>query len=176
MGKVDLFVQRLNDVLQALPTLIMAMAVVAALGASMLNVIIAIALVNIPVSLRVMRGSVISIREADHVMAARAIGCSHVRLALVHIFPNCLAPFIVILTAKLGAVILVEAALSFLGLGVSESTPSWGGMLSRFGAEFARVSPWLVLSPGVAISITVIAFNLFGDAIRDVLDPKLRGV
>lgn len=175
MGKLDLVVQRVVDILQALPTLIMAMVVVAALGPSLMNTTLAIGLVMIPQSTRVVRSSTIAIRETEYITAARSVGAGDLRILLLHIMPNTLAPFIVLVTALLGAAILTEAALSFLGLGVPEPTPAWGSMLSKFGGEYARQTPWIVLSPGIAISIVVISFNLWGDALRDILDPRLRG-
>ena len=175
MGKLDLVVQRVVDILQALPTLIMAMVVVASLGPSLMNTTLAIGLVMIPQATRVVRGSTIAIRETEYVTAAKSVGAGGFRILLLHIMPNTLAPFIVLVTALLGAAILTEAALSFLGLGVPEPTPAWGSMLSKFGGEYARQTPWIVLSPGIAISIVVIAFNLWGDALRDILDPRLRG-
>ena len=175
LGKLDLLVQRIVDMLQALPTLVMAMVVVAALGPSLMNTTLAIGIVMIPQAVRVVRASTISIRETDYISAARAIGASDSRIVLVHVLRNTVAPFIVLATALLGAAVLTEASLSFLGLGVPEPTPAWGSMLSKFGAEYARQTPWIVLSPGIAISVAVVAFNLWGDALRDILDPRLRG-
>ena len=175
LGVLDLGVQRVVDVLQALPTLIMAMVVVAALGPSLTNTTLALGIVMIPQAVRVVRASTITIRETEYITAARAIGASDMRIIVLHTMPNAVAPFIVLATALLGAAVLTEASLSFLGLGVPEPTPAWGSMLSKFGAEYARQTPWIVLSPGIAISITVIAFNLWGDALRDILDPRLRG-
>ena len=175
LGPLDLIVQRVVDVLQALPTLIMAMVVVAALGPSLMNTTLALGIVMIPQAVRVVRASTISIRETEYITAARAIGASDLRIVILHTMPNAVAPFIVLATALLGAAVLTEASLSFLGLGVPEPTPAWGSMLSKFGAEYARQTPWIVLSPGIAISVTVIAFNLWGDALRDILDPRLRG-
>ena len=175
LGKLDLLVQRIVDMLQALPTLVMAMAVVAALGPSLMNTTLAIGIVMIPQAVRVVRASTISIRETDYISAARAIGASDSRIVLVHVLRNAVAPFIVLATALLGAAVLTEASLSFLGLGVPEPTPAWGSMLSKFGAEYARQTPWIVLSPGIAISVAVVAFNLWDDALRDILDPRLRG-
>ena len=147
----------------------------AALGPSIENVIFAISIPIIPRAARVIRASVLSIREMQYVEAARAIGLRHLRIAFRHILPNTIGPFIVLGTAQLGSAILVEAALSFLGLGVPEPYPSWGRMLSVSAAEYAQKAPWLVLFPGIAISLAVFGSNLLGDALRDTLDPRLRG-
>jgi len=173
-GWVDLILQRIIDVLQALPLLAMALLMAASLGPSLHNTIIAIAVALIPSSARVVRASTLSLREQAFVEAARAVGMSELRIALCHILPNTLAPMIVIATAQLSAVILIEAALSFLGLGVPEPYPSWGRMLSQSAAEYMRTAPWLVIFPGLAISLVVFGTNLLGDAVRDLLDPRQR--
>ena len=147
----------------------------AALGPSLTNVIIAISVPIIPRAARVIRSSVLSIREMQYVEAARALGLGHLRLAFRHVMPNTIGPFIVLTTAQLGSAVLVEASLSFLGLGVPEPYPSWGRMLSVSAAEYARNAPWLVLFPGITISLAVFGSNLLGDALRDTLDPRLRG-
>ena len=139
------------------------------------NVVIAISIPIIPRAARVIRASVLSIREMQYIEAARALGLTHLRIAFRHVLPNTVGPFIVLVTAQLGAAILVEAALSFLGLGVPEPYPSWGRMLSVSAAEYAQKAPHLVLFPGLAISLAVFGSNLFGDALRDKLDPRLRG-
>jgi len=174
-GKVDLVSQRVMDILQGLPLLVLALVMSASLGPSVQNVVIAISIPIIPRAARVIRSSVLSIREMQYVEAARAIGLRHLRIAFRHILPNTIGPFIVLCTAQLGSAILVEAALSFLGLGVPEPYPSWGRMLSVSAAEYAQKAPWLVLFPGVAISLAVFGSNLLGDALRDTLDPRLRG-
>ena len=174
-GKTDLLSQRLLDILQGLPLLVLALVMSAALGPSLGNVIIAISVPIIPRAARVIRSSVLSIREMQYVEAARAVGLRHLRIAFRHILPNTIGPFIVLCTAQLGSAILVEAALSFLGLGVPEPYPSWGRMLSVSAAEYAQKAPWLVLFPGLAISLAVFGSNLLGDALRDTLDPRLRG-
>ena len=174
-GKTDLIVQRLLDILQGLPLLVLALVMTASLGPSVQNVIIAISIPIIPRASRVIRASVLSIREMQYVEAARALGLRHLRIAFRHVLPNTIGPFIVLTTAQLGSAILVEAALSFLGLGVPEPYPSWGRMLSVSAAEYAQKAPWLVLFPGVAISLAVFGSNLLGDALRDTLDPRLRG-
>ena len=174
-GKTDLVAQRLLDILQGLPLLVLALVMSAALGPAIHNVVIAISIPIIPRAARVIRSSVLSIREMQYVEAARALGVRHLRIAFRHILPNTVGPFIVLCTAQLGSAILVEATLSFLGLGVPEPYPSWGRMLSVSAAEYAQKAPHLVLFPGVAISLAAFGSNLLGDALRDVLDPRLRG-
>jgi peptide/nickel transport system permease protein len=174
-GKTDLIAQRLLDILQGLPLLVLALVMSAALGPSIHNVIIAISIPIVPRASRIIRASVLSIREMQYIEAARALGLRHLRIAFRHVLPNTIGPFIVLVTAQLGAAILVEAALSFLGLGVPEPYPSWGRMLSVSAAEYAQKAPHLVLFPGIAISLAVFGSNLFGDALRDTLDPRLRG-
>jgi peptide/nickel transport system permease protein len=174
-GKTDLITQRVLDILQGLPLLVLAMVVSAALGPAIQNVVIAISVPIIPRAARVIRSSVLSIREMQYVEAARALGVRHLRIAFRHILPNTVGPFIVLGTAQLGSAILVEATLSFLSLGVPEPYPSWGRMLSVSATEYAQKAPHLVLFPGVAISLAVFGSNLLGDALRDVLDPRLRG-
>ena len=174
-GRVDLVTQRVLDILQGLPLLVLALVMSAALGPSITNVVIAISVPIIPRAARVVRSSVLSIREMQYVEAARALGLMHLRIAFRHVLPNTVGPFIVLCTAQLGSAILVEAALSFLGLGVPEPYPSWGRMLSVSAAEYAQKAPHLVLFPGLAISLAVFGSNLLGDALRDTLDPRLRG-
>jgi peptide/nickel transport system permease protein len=174
-GRPDLVTQRLMDVMQALPILVLALVMAAAMGPSLTNAIIAISVPIIPRAARIVRASVLTIRESPYVEAARAIGVGHARMAFRHVLPNTMGPFIVLVTAQLGGAILVEAALSFLGLGVPEPYPSWGRMLSIAAAEYAQKAPWLVIYPGVAISLAVFGTNLLGDALRDTLDPRLRG-
>jgi peptide/nickel transport system permease protein len=146
----------------------------ASFGPSLGNTIIAIAIPQIPEIARVIRSNTLSLREMPFVEAAKAIGMSELRIAVVHILPNTIAPLIVLATAMLGSAILVEASLSFLGLGVPEPHPSWGRMLSESAAEYMRQAPWLVIFPGVAISLIVFGTNLMGDALRDMLDPRQR--
>ena len=173
-GTVDLITQRLMDIMQSLPLLVMALVMAAALGPSLENTIIAIAIPLVPTVARVVRSSTLSLREQPFVEAARAVGMGEVRIAMRHVLPNTLAPLIVLGTAQLGSAILVEASLSFLGLGIPEPYPSWGRMLSESAAEYVRTAPWLVIFPGVAISLTVFGTNLLGDALRDILDPRQR--
>ncbi len=171
-GWFDLLVQRLLDIMQALPLLVMAIVMAASLGPSLKNTIIAIAIPLVPTVARVVRSSTLSLREQPFVEAARAVGMGELRIAVRHVLPNTLAPLIVLATAQLGSAILVEASLSFLGLGIPEPHPSWGRMLSESAAEYVRTAPWLVIFPGVAISLTVFGTNLLGDALRDILDPR----
>lgn len=174
-GKIDLFFQRVMDVFMAFPLIILALAVVAVLGTGTQNVIIAITIPFIPQCARVVRSNALAIREIPYVDAARALGFGHSRIILRHMVPNVLAPFLILFTAFVGQAILLEASLSYLGLGVQEPTPAWGLMLQGGAEEYAESAPWVAIWPGVAISIAVFGFNLFGDALRDVLDPRLRG-
>lgn len=174
MGWFDLIMQRIIDMMQALPLLVMALVMAASLGPSLQNTIIAISIPLIPDVARVVRSSTLALRQTAFVESARAAGMTEVRIALRHVLPNTLAPLIVIGTAQLGSAILTEASLSFLGLGVPEPHPSWGRMLSESAAEYVRVAPWLVIFPGLAISAAVFGTNLLGDAIRDMLDPRQR--
>jgi peptide/nickel transport system permease protein len=173
-GKTDLIVQRVMDVLLAFPLLILALAIVSVLGRSIPNLILAIAIPMIPRTARIIRSSALSIKENMYVEAARAVGSPHQRVIVRHILPNIMAPYLVMLTAQLGSAILVEASLSFLGLGTAEPTPSWGLMLSGSAPLYAEKAPWMAVFPGLAISLAVFGFNLFGDSLRDALDPKLR--
>jgi len=173
-GWVDLVIQRVVDVLQSMPLLVLALVMAASLGPALDNTIVAIAIPLVPYTARVIRSNTLALREQPFVEAARAVGMSEFRIAVRHVLPNTLAPLIVIATAQLGAAILTEASLSFLGLGVPEPHPSWGRMLSESAAEYMRVAPWLVIFPGLAISLAVFGTNLFGDALRDILDPRLR--
>ncbi len=174
-GWVALVFQRVTDILQALPLLVLALVMTAALGPSLPNVIIAIAIPLIPTVSRVIRANTLALRELPFVEAAKSIGMSEFRIAVRHVLPNTLAPLIVLATAQLGSTILTEASLSFLGLGIPEPYPSWGRMLSESAAEYVRTAPWLVIFPGIAISLAVFGTNLFGDALRDILDPRQRG-
>ncbi|MFL2918751.1 MAG: ABC transporter permease [Thalassobaculaceae bacterium] len=175
MGLFDLLIQRIIDMMQALPLLVMALVMAASLGPSLENTIIAISIPLVPQVARVIRSNVLSLRELPFVEAARAVGMSDLRIVFRHILPNTLAPLIVLGTAQLGSAILTEASLSFLGLGVPEPYPSWGRMLSESAAEYVRVAPWLVIFPGIAISAAVFGANLMGDAVRDFLDPRNQG-
>jgi peptide/nickel transport system permease protein len=173
-GWLDLVVQRFMDMLQALPLLVMALVMSAALGPSIENTIIAISIPLMPTIARVIRSNTLMLREMPFVEAARAVGMNEGSIMLRHVLPNTLAPLIVLATAQLGSAILVEAALSFLGLGIPEPYPSWGRMLSESAVEYVRTAPWLVIFPGLAISLAVFGTNLLGDALRDILDPRLQ--
>lgn len=175
MGKLDAVVQRLVDMWMAFPDLILALTIVAVFGNTITNVILAIATTIMPRGVRVIRSSTIGLRETDYVTAARAIGASSPRIILRHILPNAMAPFLIIMSSMFGNAILTEAGLSYLGLGISEPFPSWGRMLTGTAAQYAVTAPWIILFPGLAISITVLGFAFAGDALRDIFDPKLRG-
>jgi peptide/nickel transport system permease protein len=173
-GTVDLLLERLMDILLAFPQLILALAIASILGPAVQNVVIAIAIPIIPRAARVVRATALSVKENVYVEAVSALGAPRWRIILRHIVPNVVAPYIIMLTAQLGGAILAEAALSYLGLGAAEPTPSWGLMLSGSALSYAEKAPWLPLFPGIAISLGVFGFNLFGDSLRDALDPRLR--
>lgn len=178
-GKIDTLIQRFMDVLLSFPIIVLALTVVAVLGKFPvggldLNLIVAIAIPMIPKVARVVRSSALAIRELPYIDAARAAGYSHSRIIFRHMTPNVVAPFLIMFTAFIAQAILLEASLSFLGLGVTEPTPAWGLMLSGTSQEFYSQAPWMIIFPGVAISIAVFAFNLFGDSLRDYLDPRLK--
>lgn len=174
-GKTDLAIQRLVDTMMAFPAIIMALALMAALGASQTNVIVALVVILLPGAVRVVRSQVLSIKEQDYTLAARAIGAGSTRIMLRHILPNVMATYIVLSTITLGYAIVVEASLSFLGVGIPPDIPSWGGMLNLGATTYIDVSPWLSVFPGITIAVIVFSVNLLGDSLRDVLDPKLRG-
>ncbi len=175
MGKTDHIVQRLVDMWMSFPDLILALTIVAVFGNTIPNVILAIAATIMPRGVRVIRSSTISIREMDYTLAARSIGASDLRIMLRHVLPNTVAPFLIIMSSMFGTAILTEAGLSFLGLGISEPTPSWGRMLTGQAAQYLASSPWMLIFPGMAITITVMGFAFAGDALRDIFDPKQRG-
>lgn len=179
-GRFDFLVQRFIDVLLSFPIVVLAVVVVAMLGRSVVlgvdvNLIFAIAIPIVPKVARVVRSSALSVREMPYIDAARAAGFGHARIVFRHMVPNVFAPFLIMFTAFVAQAILLEASLSFLGLGVTEPTPAWGLMLSGNAADFYQEAPWMVIFPGLAISVSVFAFNLFGDALRDHLDPKFKG-
>ena len=174
-GLLDLVGQRLVDALMAFPSIILALAIVAVAGSSVRNVILALIIILIPAAARIIRSQALTVKEMDYMLAGRALGASNWRLIFRHMMPNCMAPYIVFATANLGFAIVVESGLSFLGAGSPPDVPSWGTMLSVAGGKYVEVSPWLIVFPSVAISIAVFGFNLLGDALRDVLDPRLRG-
>jgi len=174
-GRFDLVSQRVIEFMQSFPDLILAMAIAMALGAGTWTVILAIAITRIPFGGRVIRSVVLSVKEMPFVEAARGLGAGHARLMFRHILPQCIAPFLILATAHLGVAIIIEASLGFLGVGIPPPTPTWGNMLAD-SLNAGLVPPWwLVLFPGAAITLTVLAFNLLGDGIRDMLDPRLRG-
>jgi peptide/nickel transport system permease protein len=178
-GRIDMAIQRFMDVLLSFPIIVLALTVVAVLGKFPVagvdvNLVIAIAIPMVPKVARVVRASALAIRELPYIDAARAAGFSHARIIFRHIVPNVVAPYLIMLTAFMAQAILLEASLSFLGLGVTEPTAAWGLMLSGSSAEFYREAPWMIIFPGLAISLAVFAFNLFGDSLRDWLDPKIK--
>lgn len=170
---VDMFISRIFDILLAFPSILLAIAIVAILGASLQNALIAIAIVNIPIFGRLVRSKVISLREEEFIMAAKAQGMKNGRIIIHHILPNSLAPIIVQSTLGFGTAILDAAALGFLGLGAQAPTPEWGKMLAD-SREFIQLAPWTLVVPGLCIMLVVLGFNLIGDGLRDVLDPKMK--
>jgi len=173
-GKTDLLIQRLVDVMLSFPIIIVALAIVSIIGTGPDKLIVAIALSFVPRVERVVRGGALGVRAMTYIEAAQAIGAGSWRIIFRHMTPNVVAPYLVMLTASLGQAILLEASLSFLGLGVSEPTPAWGLMLRGAAVDFATRAPWMAVVPGLAITVTVLAFNVLGDALRDALDPRLR--
>jgi peptide/nickel transport system permease protein len=173
-GLADNIIMRVMDLFFAFPAILLALAIVAALGPGAVNTILAIAIVYMPIFARVSRGPVLAIKQMEFVSAARCVGADHMRVMLRHILPNSLAPIIVQVSLALSWAMLTEASLSFLGLGTAEPTPSWGLMLSGGAPMYAEKAPWLAIFPGLAISLAVFGFNLFGDSLRDAFDPKLR--
>lgn len=173
-GWVDILLQRVIDAMMAFPTLVLALAIVAALGAKERNVIFAIAFAMVPSVSRVTRGSVLAIKQEQYVEAARAIGCRNRSIMARHVLPNIVAPLIVVATASFGGAIVAEAALSFVGLGIPIPHPSWGNMMSGPARTFITRAPWMALFPGLALSLLVFGVNLLGDSLRDILDPRLR--
>ena len=174
-GWVDLVVQRVIDAMEGFPGLVLALALVTALGASLNNVVLAIAVAFTPRMTRLTRSMALSVKEEDYILASQAIGATSLRIMVRHVLPNSLAPVIVLATGYLGTAIVVEAGLSFLGLGVPPPHPAWGRMLQSAARKYQEEALWLTIFPGGALAITVFGFNLFGDALRDVLDPRLRG-
>jgi peptide/nickel transport system permease protein len=172
-GRLDNFIMRCMDVLLAIPQIILAIAIVGALGTSLLNLMIAVGISQLPRYARVVRASALTVRGQEFVEAAKAVGASDARIILENILPNCMAPIIVQSTLGVAQAILSAAALSFLGLGIQPPTAEWGSMLSS-GRQFLRQAPYLTFFPGLAISVVVLALNIFGDGLRDSLDPKLR--
>ena len=174
-GAYDLIVQRIVDAWLSFPYLVIVLSVMAVLGPGLFNVVISLAIIIAAVNSRVIRSATIAIAHGTYVEAARAVGCGHVRIILRHILPNVAATIIILATIGLGTAILAESALSFLGFGVPPPYPAWGAMLSGSGRTYMFRAPWMAIWPGVAISLAVFGFNMLGDALRDVLDPRLRG-
>ena len=174
-GAYDLVVQRIVDAWLSFPYLVIILSLMAVLGPGLLNVVLSLAVLIAATNSRVIRGATITVAQSTYVEAARALGCGHARIILRHILPNVMATVIILATIGLGAAILAESALSFLGFGVPPPYPSWGSMLSGSGRTFMFRAPWMAVWPGVAISLAVFGFNMLGDALRDVLDPRLRG-
>ena len=174
-GVTDLIVQRFIDAMIAFPTLILAIAIMAALGGSLNNVVIALSIVYIPSTARIMRAQFLAINEMDYILAGRAVGAGDWRIMWKHMIPNAFALYLVIVTFHLREAIIAEASLSFLGVGVPIDVPSWGGMLSGAASQYVALAPWLAVFPGVAIALVVFSWNVLGDALRDVLDPRLKG-
>jgi len=175
-GLTDLITQRIIDALMAFPPLILAISIMAALGASLHNVVIALSIAFIPSTARVLRSQALAINEMNYIVAAKAIGAGHLRIIFRYMIPNCFALYIVLVTVFLGQAIVAEATLSFLGIGVPPDVASWGGMLNGAAQTYVHLAPWLGVFPGLAIALVVFAWNLLGDALRDVLDPRLRGL
>jgi peptide/nickel transport system permease protein len=174
-GLYDILVQRVVDAWMSFPALVIVLSLLAALGPGLLNLILALSILGAAGTSRVIRGAALSTMQNPYVEAARALGAGHARVILCHVLPNVMATIIILATIGLGTVILAESALSFLGFGVPPPYPSWGGMLSGSGRSFMYHAPWMALFPGAAISLAVFGFNMFGDALRDLLDPRLRG-
>jgi peptide/nickel transport system permease protein len=172
-GKIDNAIMRILDVLLAIPTILLAITIVAALGASILNLMIAVGISNIPGFARVVRASILSVKDQEFIEAARAIGARDHTIILKHVLPNSMAPIIVFATLKVATAIMATASLSFIGLGIQPPTPEWGSMLAG-GRTYIRDNMYIVLFPGMAIVLTVLSLNLIGDGLRDALDPKLK--
>ena len=174
-GKFDLVVQRFVDAWMAFPGLLLLLTVMSIVGQGLLQIIVVLGITGGIGGSRVIRGAVIGVKENDYFLAARAVGTPTTQILIRHVLPNIMAPVIIIFSINIGGVIISEASLSFLGFGLPIEVPSWGAMLSREGREFMEQAPWLALWPGFALTITVYSLNMFGDAMRDLLDPRLRG-
>ena len=174
-GSYDIALQRIVDAWMSFPALVIILSLLAALGPGLLNLILALSVIGAAGASRVIRGATLSVMQHPYVEAARAIGAGHARIVMLYVLPNIMATVIILATIGLGTVILAESALSFLGFGVPPPYPSWGGMLSGSGRTFMYHAPWMALFPGAAISLAVFGFNMLGDALRDLLDPRLRG-
>ena len=174
-GAYDIVVQRVVDAWMSFPALVVILSLIAALGPGLPNLILALSILGAASASRVIRGAALSVMANPYVEAARALGAGHLRIVILYVLPNVMATILILATIGLGTVILAESALSFLGFGIPPPYPSWGGMLSGSGRSFMYYAPWMALFPGAAISLAVFGFNMFGDALRDVLDPRLRG-
>ena len=174
-GKLDLVVQRFVDAWMAFPGLLLLLTIMSIAGQGLLQIILVLGIAGGIGSSRVARGAVIGIKENDYFLAARAVGTPTSQILIRHVLPNIMAPLIIIFSINVGGVIISEASLSFLGFGLPAQIPSWGGMLSREGRQYMEMAPWLALWPGLALTITVYSLNMFGDAVRDLLDPRMRG-
>jgi peptide/nickel transport system permease protein len=174
-GAYDIVVQRVVDAWMSFPALVVILSLIAALGPGLLNLILALSILGAASASRVIRGAALSVIANPYVEAARALGAGHLRIVMLYVLPNVLATILILSTIGLGTVILAESGLSFLGFGIPPPYPSWGGMLSGSGRSFMYYAPWMALCPGAAISLAVFGFNMLGDALRDVLDPRLRG-
>ena len=179
-GRIDTAIQAIVDIMLSFPLIVLAMVIVAVLGKAKfvgidMNLVAAIAIPMVPRMARIARSSTLSIAQMPYIDAARAAGYSHSRIVIRHILPNIIAPYLIMTTAFIAQAILLEASLSFLGLGVTEPTPAWGLMLSGTSADFYKAAPWMIMFPGLAITLAVFAFNLLGDSLRDWLDPKMKG-
>jgi ABC-type dipeptide/oligopeptide/nickel transport system permease subunit len=173
-GRADQWLMRVVDVLMAFPLILLAIVIVAFLGGGLGNLMLAVGVSSVPPFARLVRGEVLSLRGRDFIEAARALGAGSRRVMWRHLLPNCLSPIVVLSTLRISTVILTESSLSFLGLGVSPPTPTWGNMVAE-GTKFLQTAPWISITPGAAIMAVVLAFNLFGDGLRDALDPRLKG-
>ena len=174
-GKFDLVMQRFVDAWMAFPGLLLLLTIMSIVGKGLLQIIVVLGITGGIAASRIVRSAVIGVKENDYFLAARAVGTPTSQILLRHVLPNIMAPLIIIFSINIGGVIISEASLSFLGFGLPAQIPSWGGMLSREGREYMEMAPWLALFPGLALTITVYSFNMFGDALRDLLDPRLRG-
>ncbi len=175
-GLADMVISRIADILIAFPSILFALTLATSIGKGERTIVIAISIIFIPVIMRIMRGAVLQQRSSQYVEAARVLGASELRIMFRHLLPNLLSIAIITASATLPAAILTESGLSFLGVGVALGEPSWGGDLSGDARQFFQIAWWMAIFPGLALSLTVLAFNLLGDALRDTLDPRLRGV
>ncbi len=174
-GKIDLAAQRFVDAWMAFPGLLLLLTIMSIVGQGLLQIIVVLGITGGIGGSRVVRGAVIGIKENDYFLAAKAVGVPTTQILIRHVLPNIMAPLIIIFSINIGGVIIAEASLSFLGFGLPAQIPSWGGMLSREGSEYMQQAPWLALWPGLFLTLVVYSFNMFGDAMRDLLDPRLRG-